>query len=226
MVRCLDCQKLMTAADSKGNGGVYTYYRCLNCSRRSINADKAHEWVKMLLRELSISIHQDKWEYYFRKNIKEALADKFSKINSITRKLEEANDAVIKLEEKFILDAIDKTTYERWKAKYESSIFELENDLKENDASLEIDPELVKSIVEKICNLAGLYAKLPLHKKQQLLRLVLPGGLYLSPSGVQTERVNSLFQYKELNSKEIRVGRIGNLVPISASTPVGTRSGT
>jgi hypothetical protein len=102
----------------------------------------------------------------------------------------------------------------------------LQNDLKESQVNLDVDTEALKSMVLKLSNLSGLYENLPPSKKLHLVKLILPGGLYLSRSGLQTQKINSLFNHKELDIKEMRVGRIGNMVPISASTPVGTPDGT
>ena len=116
LMKCASCGCSITAQYAKGNGGIYTYYRCTKkrgaCAERYINEAALTEQIKSFLQKVSLS-SQDTKKVLTALEQDQAQAKKIAKsevvmlktqITVIDTKLEKLLDA-------FLSDALSTTEY-------------------------------------------------------------------------------------------------------------------
>ncbi len=221
-LQCTDCLKKVTAAESSGNGGKYIYYRCLKCSRKSVNANKVHNWVNNILEELSFSVPIDYWNHYFIDEASAIMSRKNKKLHDLNKRLDSLEKSIDQLEEKFIQNEIESDVYKKWKAKYVDEKYNIELDIESSKKLQLTKSEGIREALNQLKNLTTIYDNLQAPEKQELLSTIMIGGLYMDKNYLQTIRLNPLFDHKNLNIKCFRINKIGNIKPIFPKSPIGS----
>jgi len=226
-LQCADCQQMMTGARSKGKMGVYYYYyRCETCDRRNINARKVDGWVEDVLKNLSLSIPINYWNKYFMQSASKIIAEKKRNWKAAKKELDALERDIDKLESKFIKEEIDSTLYKKWKSRYETQRNQLQKAMADSKLNLTLDPKLIKSVLSRLTKLNDIYKTVDPAGKQQLLSLIMIGGLYSHKEYLQTPRLNQIFDSNNLEFNHLQIKKLDNIVSISDKIPTGTRSGT
>jgi hypothetical protein len=225
-LRCADCMEIMTGARSKGEMGVYYYYyRCDSCSRKNVNARKVDGWIEETLKSLSIAIPVDYWKHYFKKAATNIIVEKNRDWREAKKQLEGVNKDVDSLEEKFIKGDLDTALYKKWKARYETQREQLQKKLTVSKIDMSIDPVQLKRIIDRFSELYDIYNHKDTVGKQELLNLIMLGGLYSHKGFLQAPRLNPLFKSNGLELKYLRIKKMDNIIPILGETPVSTPLG-
>ncbi len=131
--RCGECGSMITAQYAKGNGGIYTYYRCTKkrgvCRQPYLSSSALISQAKNLLQSVSLPLSEiadmekqiDFWE-------KESISERGSVAQNLKTKLSETKEKLDKLVSVYLDGDIERDTYLerkdlllRQKAKYEES---------------------------------------------------------------------------------------------------------
>lgn len=225
-LKCADCFHVMTGSKSKGRSAYYYYYRCEHCSKKNVNADKVEHWIEDTLKSLSINIPLDYWNHYFKKAATNIIATKNRDWRAATKELKSLELDIDKLEQKYIEEDLDKALYTKWRSRYEAQRNDLQNKLNESKLNLSIDPEHIKRVMSRFSELYDIYQGKDSVGRQTLLDLIMIGGLYTHKDRLGTAKINSLFITNDMKFNYLQIGKISNVMPISAGSSKSTPNGT
>lgn len=188
-VLCPECNKPLTASSSKGRTKYYTYYHCISPCNTRYKLDMVDNWFAEFLKIIKLD---DNIQQLFLEVIKEKLV-KDNQSNSIGPKhhqqVKELESKLIKIQDMFIDDKLDKQTYEQSKNRYEASLRELKD--KEQTA---IDKKEIYNIYkEAFKNLSKLdeqYHQASVEDKRRLIGSIFPNNFQFEKNGVRTTDIN------------------------------------
>ena len=208
LLRCDQCNKILTGGKSKGRSKYYWYYRCMECSEMNISAPKVHGWIYEILGSLSESI-DSKALAFFQQAVNYVSTTRHETRNKksidIERQITSIDNDIEKLEERFITTRdLDRAMFEKWRVKYEQKKIELASQI-ERRSDLKLF-ENWSSLEEKIKSLSDIYDRSSIAFKQSIVGSVLIGGSNASQEGIRTARINVLFDPSRLNVSCLRGG--------------------
>ncbi|WP_449438226.1 hypothetical protein [Pedobacter steynii] len=117
----------MTAGWSKGSKSYYLYYRCIEHTNINIPGNLLHEKFEQVLKGLSFPKHHVNFLLEtFKTMLVEPLKLKQERYKEKVKELQEINQKIFRLEEKFMNDEIESSTYQTWfkKLKEDKSLLE------------------------------------------------------------------------------------------------------
>lgn len=196
LITCQQCGNALTGGRSKGNGGYYHYYRCLNCAGEHFSAIQSHSQLSMILELFSFDrrtidrIHDAIFQIYKdRKSSSKHLVTTLKKDIALLRAKAES------LEEKFIRDAITSDTYQKWSNRINRDLHGKENELLKLESLNESILFETKNSLEKMTDLQGIYHSMDVLRKQDFFRYVFPAGSIKFQKGYRTKFVNPLLAH-------------------------------
>lgn len=204
------CGKPLTGAKSKSKTGKYFwYYRCNYCPKpKSFNAEKVDEQIEEILSKISLS------EEFIDIIVKEAIAlekenqaknsETVAMLNTQIKGLREKMDSI---EDKYINDKIEESTYKKWKPVYLKELHEKINQLEDLQRSNSDVIGLIVTNTHLLSDLGLLYKKSAPKDKQKLVKTVFSHQLqcfgthyetpYMSPLFLDNVLKNSLLHIKK-----------------------------
>ncbi len=155
LMRCASCGASITAQYAKGNGGIYTYYRCTKkrgaCAEKYLREDVLESQIKSFLQKVSLS-SQDTEKVLTALDSDEAQAKQDAQAEAQTLKTELAtlDNQLEKLLNLYLVDALSTTEYAAKKNTLISQKVRIEekvDDIEQRGVSwLEPAREFVKSL--------------------------------------------------------------------------------
>lgn len=120
ILRCDYCNNFLTVGNSKGRSKYYWYYVCSHC-KKNYNVDKAHKIFDSILQSFKINLSaiSDVIRLVDQHLAKHLGKDK---VGGINLKINNLNEKMLSLEEKFIENIVDKDFYIRYSRKYEEEM--------------------------------------------------------------------------------------------------------
>lgn len=225
---CQSCAGLHTGGRSRGRNAFYFYYRCKRCKGENYSSKGVHQWVEDLLDGLSFKqnfVDALLKEAEYKAN--EILSVRPAIINQLEIESDLIKSKLTSLEEKYVNDKIEYSTYTKWKASFSieldgkrSELLKLEDGSQENKLKLFYDnaPYLTK--------LKFIYEKSPSELKHILLKGIFPGGLTKEKEGGRTDFINPMFYENSLKiSNLLRIKTMGEPA-ISANSPMSSGDGS
>ena len=192
-LECPRCGKKLTGSASKGNGGKYPYYHCLNGCAERIKVEEVHKGVGELLKSYSFKPEiRELFRNVVMDSINESKVDRNTRISNVNTEIEKTRKRLDSLQNKYIDNEIDKEDFYQLKAKYTSTINDLTSKKEEariitNDISVQLN--FCMGILE---NLSGFYENADLAGKQRILGSIFTGNLIFSEKKVRTTKVNEV----------------------------------
>jgi site-specific DNA recombinase len=197
-LKCEKCREFYTAYRKKE---TIWYYKCntkgCNCN---LNAKRLHEDFKCLLQDLSLNVSpsvsrliaRDMEAVYLESN-KESSEQK----EIMNRNLTEVNNKLLKLNERFIEEDLDRETYRQMKEKFEGERGQIERQLTKSGNQLSNLEKCIELAIEFSSNLASLWDLSDYGNKQRIQYLVFPQGIFVDKENndYRTPKVNSVFLY-------------------------------
>jgi site-specific DNA recombinase len=191
---CPKCAGHVTASSSKGNGGQYSYYHCLNsqCKHR-IKVEAANEWFGDYL--AAIHVKDEVLELYYE-IMKDIFSSDDAKIESQAKMLDgqitTVETQLQNAQDKYMNNLIDIRDYNDIKKRYSTKL----NDLKEQRETLSSqDSNMTKYMKYSF----GLLQNLPQHYqeasfdiKQKLIGSIFPEKLVFEDSTYRTNGKNNI----------------------------------
>lgn len=198
------CGNPLSGAPSRGKSGKYFYYyKCRHSKHNNISAIKAHN---QFLDACDLMSLPDKKVHEIRKGCKESIeVEMKSNRQRVTEKkvqLEEAQEKLFALEEKWIKSEITRDTYDRWYSTYNHTILNLKGAVER----LSEDQGKAFGILEKnlylLSDMRHVYERSETMQKRDFINRVFDNNLYYKEGIYRTPTMLKLFTSNALKMKE------------------------
>lgn len=197
LVKCNECNRNLTAAFSRGKKIKVGYYFCHSHRSNNINTERAHAALHTIMEQLSFSTDTIL-------QIKEAVLLRFEDYNRTRRadlatkeqKLIATQTKLRNLEEKFIMNDIEKDVYRNWRTDYLAAINELVAQIALLKKPMNDLLQVIEDNLYLLNNISFLFAAATTEQKQQLLKLVFDNGITYNGEVYRTRYVNEAFLSK------------------------------
>lgn len=198
-VRCPACGHIMTASQSRGNGGEYGYYTCSHCQKSRLRKELVEAWFVERLRALSLNDEaRDCLEIAVDANLEESrrwVAGERKRITDRMDSLARNKTAII---DKCLAGIIPDATLKEWLERASSEEEELRGRLALTEG-LNLDaPDVIKRGLAVVGDLASFWENSNLSIRQQLQGFVFPQGVTAGTSEFGTDPIALCLRPKEL----------------------------
>lgn len=206
VLRC-HCSQLLTGAPSRGRWGkYYNYYKCKFSKHNNISATKAHAKLDEVLSYLSLT---DRLAQAIIQNTARQFTERTKESRKLLAKkiteLDEINNRLHSMEEKYISNKIEFDTYTKW----HSDLTQQRVEAKANIEKLNRDDNelymLMQDNLEKFTDLKYLYKNLETTEKGEFIRLMFDSKLYYQEGIYRTPYIIPSFSHNILILKEKRL---------------------
>lgn len=140
--------------------------------------------------------------------------------------MKDLQSKITSLEEKFIADELDKTTYRKWKIQFQNEKTLIEERIHTLTVPISKIWKRYQENLQVLNNLPLIFQKGDIHRKQAFIKLVFDNKLYYSDGVYRTPYILPMFLSKALILKEKRLLEIEQPDRIfnknSVSAPGGT----
>jgi uncharacterized coiled-coil protein SlyX len=205
VLKCF-CDRLYTAAYSRGRNAQYGYYKCNTHTAINLSAKKVHLQFEELMKEMSLpKLHIQYLEQKIIENINEQLKERSSSSENIRRQISSLSKKIDSVEEKYINNDLDKSTYAKWKSTYHSERSALQQSLSSLQQPVEEIWQNYQDSLGMLGSLHWCYQAASVEDKQGIIREVFNNQLYYQDSIYRTTYLLSIFHHKALTLKEKRL---------------------
>lgn len=203
LLKC-HCGNHLTGAPSRSKSGRYFYYyKCKGPKHNNISAIKAHDQFLQVCELMSIPQNR---LLEIRKRSKESLEEnlKASKQKILEKKsiLEETQEKMYSLEEKWIKNEISKDTYERWYTNYSSTILSCKGAIERLGKVQNRAFTILQNNLEMLADLKKVYLQSDIMQKREFVKLVFDSNLYYQEGVYRTPTMMNIFSHNYLIMKE------------------------
>ena len=210
-LKCNSCGKYLTGYIVKKKNIPYYKCRTVGCGCNH-SAKQLNEQFKTILQQFSFNesymeiIKVQLSKVYEKKNVsnKEEEIQMKKQLTEIETKLE-------KLEEKYIMEEIDREMYQKFASKYKQEKKQIGDNLEKLDAKSSNLEEFIDFTIKISSKLDSYWSNLDFKTKQRLQYLLFPEGIYFDKKNqaVRTERVNEVFNTISSISEELQQEKKG-----------------
>ena len=203
VVKC-HCGTPLTGAPSRGKSGKhFYYYKCKHSKHNNISAVKAHEQFLNACDLMSVSERQIKdirdgsyasIEQEVKTNKKKAVDKK--------NELEEIQQRLNAVEEKWFRDEINKDTYERWYSTYSDHILTLTASIERLNINQGKAFEILESNLDLLGDIRHIYNKSDTLQKREFVNMVFDGNLYYQEGIYRTPTMMEIFSHNASKMEE------------------------
>lgn len=200
---CGDCNTKMTGYVAKEK---FHYYKCQNkdCSCKDMNANSSKKSLQKGLNNifeeyLNTYSLNDVYIDAFKAQMKLTISniEKEQKVDkkSISDKIDEVQIKLEKLENRYIYDGLDTTTYHKHKSQLETELGELSTKNLKLDKAISNQDSKINSCTIIAQNISKYWSSGNIETKMKIQNLVFPNGVVINPKNRQyrTSKVNSIF---------------------------------
>jgi hypothetical protein len=219
------CGKTLTGAKSKSKTGAYHwYYRCNYCKPAiSHNAKKVESDMIEILKSLSLDkkIIDDVINEIIvldEENRKTNVVE----IKQLKTKIAENNDKLESLEDKYISDKIEESTYKKWKTNYLQQMHLAIDRLNLLEQS---NSKMLSILLENrdvLTNLSKLFEDSTTQNKISVLNVVFNSNLTIYKTHYETLNLNPIFQDNALITNILQIKKDGISTVFSAENQLCT----
>ena len=198
------CGNYLTGAPSRGKSGKYFYYyKCKHSKHNNISAIKSHKqlleiWELMSILEKTLSEIRSSAYHSIEENIK---AGK-EKIIEKKHMLEEAQEKMFSVEEKWIKNEISKDTYDRWHSTYSSTILSCKASLERLAKTENYAYTILQKNLDMLGNVKEIYTQSNIIQKREFVKLVFDSNLYYQDGIYRTPTMIDSLSRNHLIMKE------------------------
>lgn len=198
-LKCDDCGNYLRAYKAYKNQKYY--YKCntpgCKCNKR---ADDLHEAVKSMLEKYTVDINEDYKQLIRTQTIityNQLNKDKEDLKGTFEKQLAEVEKKIERLEERYVLEEIDSSMFQKFKTKFHAERIEITKNLAKNGNQVSNLESCIENAITMASKLASLWDSSDYGDKQALQNLVFPDGMtYCRKNNeCRTPRVNSVFRY-------------------------------
>lgn len=226
VMKCV-CGAPFTAGWSKGKRNYYLYYRCNVHSNINVPGVKIHEQFNNLLKTLSFDPRQ---LWLLKEIVKEMavvpLKEKQKKLNDKVIALASLNDKISNLEQRYLNNEIETTTYQTWFKKFKEEKAILETSLDPKESKKAIKSDVIVRVVPALTNIFGIFDKCDIYQKHAIIRAVFKDNLCYGGGMFRTPYIDPTFKDKILILKKKGLLFYEQSFKISEDNPLCTLEGT
>lgn len=193
LLTCRKCGRKLTSSASKGRNGYYDYYHCKSKCGERIPAAKAHEALMNYFDDVAVKpevadLYLKVMETIFKANE--------TQVDTDTKKtkdaLVQAENKLASLEEKYVLNEIEKDSYTFMKPKFKAEIKKLQDKVDEMSEQETNHSKYLNFGINLIQNLRLYYENASLVNKQKLVGSIFPENLIIENNKCRTARENEV----------------------------------
>ncbi|MCA5004963.1 recombinase family protein [Sphingobacterium bovistauri] len=174
------CGHPLSGAPSRGKSGKYFYYyKCKHSKHNNISAVKAHNQLLEICDLMSLPITRVRKIRTETKNSLDSVLENNRK-NVIEKKnqLQEVEEKLFSVEEKWIKNEINKDTYQRWYSIYNDNILNLKGAIERlsNDKSVAFN--ILEKNLNMLTDMRHVYSVADTLQKREFVKMVFDSNLY------------------------------------------------
>jgi len=198
------CGNPLSGAPSRGKSGKYFYYyKCKHSKHNNISAVKSNDQFLSVCELMSLPSEKvRKIRTESKASIDKEMENNRKKAKDKKLELQEAEEKLFSVEEKWIKNEINKDTYNRWHSIYNDNIFNLKSAIER----LSNDQSHAFGILEKNLNLLTdmryVYTKSDTLRKREFVNLVFDSNLYYQDGIYRTPTMLGVLSHNHLIMKE------------------------
>ncbi|MFS0491958.1 recombinase family protein [Leadbetterella byssophila] len=198
------CGQLLTGAPSRGKSGqYYNYYKCQHSKHNNVNADKAHDQFLevcklMSIPEAKIQLIQANSE----KELELSLKSNKSRAEQKQQELDGVQTKLMRVEEKWISNEVNRDTYERWYRQYTNEASTLTSEIRKLKTNHQHAFQKLSGHLDKLSDMHYIYSKCCMEDKQSFIKLVFDNNLYYENGIYRTPTMMQMFAHNSLKMKE------------------------
>jgi len=198
------CGNPLSGAPSRGKSGKYFYYyKCRFSKHNNISAAKAHN---QLLGACELMSLPDAKVRDIRNGCKASVETEMKanrqKVVDKKHELEDAQEKLFSVEEKWIKNEITRDTYDRWYSTYNHAILNLKGAIERlsNDQGRAF--EILEKNLSLLSDMKYVYTKADTMQKREFISMVFDNNLYYQEGIYRTPTMMDMFSHNLLLMKE------------------------
>lgn len=193
IVTCSKCGGKLTSSASKGRSRYYTYYHCRNGCTERIPADQAHEALLNYFDEVAVKPEIEKLYLEVMKAIFSANeSSRDQDIRKLKENLVSAEKKLASLEEKYVLNEIERDSYAFMKPRFKEEIVKLKEQLSDLDSKETNYTKYLNSGINLLQNLRQYYETASVPNKQKLVGSIFPENFTIENGTCRTAKENAV----------------------------------
>ncbi|WET02714.1 recombinase family protein [Flavobacterium sp. YJ01] len=203
VVKC-HCGAPLTGAPSRGKSGKYFYYyKCKHSRHNNISAVKAHEQFLNACDLMSVSEKhiKDIRDGSYASIEKEVKTNKEKAVEK-RNELEEIQQRLNAVEEKWFRDEINKDTYDRWYSTYSDHILTLKASIERFSVNQGKAFEILESNLDLLGDIRHIYDRSNTLQKREFVNMVFDGNLYYQEGIYRTPTMMDIFSHNASKMEE------------------------
>ena len=198
------CGTPLSGAPSRGKSGKYFYYyKCKHSKHNNISAIKSHNQFLEVCKLMSLPAPKIKRiRAESRNSVDKEMENNRKKAIEKKRQLQEVEEKLFSVEEKWISNNINKDTYDRWHSIYNKEISNLKGAVERlgNDQSRAFS--ILEDRLELLTDMKHVYSRADTLQKREFVNMVFDSNLYYENDIYRTPTMLGLFSHNHLKMKE------------------------
>lgn len=197
------CGQSLTAGKSKGRRQHYWYYKCNYCPKTNYSAIGMHKKFGEVLQNLSFSTsHIQYMISEAEQQLQTELQNNTQQVVQLKKQYTSTLQNLESLEEKYITNAVHKSTYEKFYSKYTAEVATLQAQIKRLSTNQESTWKQYTAGLHRLENVQWLWDSATLLQKHEFLRLVFNSSLQYDGQLYRTPYLLELFHHNLLSLKQ------------------------
>ena len=198
------CGNHLTGAPSRGKSGKYFYYyKCKLSKHNNISAIKAHNQFLEICELMSLPNSQlTKIKESSINGIEESIKSNKRSMVEKRNLLEETQEKMFSLEEKWIKNEISKDTYDRWYSTYQHEISSSKSAIERMGTADSHAFKILHKNLDMLGDMKYVYGNSNILQKREFLKLVFDSNLYYQEGIYRTPTMLNIFSRNHLIMKE------------------------
>lgn len=195
-LQCAKCGSKLTGSASKGNGGRYFYYHCVNGCHERFKAETANEEFRKELCKVSSNRNATElFQLILRDYAQLSDKDRTRIIVPLKSEVEKSNSRISNARQLMLDGELDPKDYREIKDEYEGKIKKLEAKIQQMTFISSHLGEQLTFCGQLLPNVAKYYATADLSVKQQIIGSIYPEKLIFEKNSYRTMRVNDVVRW-------------------------------
>lgn len=176
---------------------LYYYKNNRQGSKENRNATKMHDLFVQLLAQYELGDENLKpvlkeviYEVYLEMHV-----ESLNSVKTLSAQVSKIESKLDKIEERFVLDEIDKVLYTKYKGQFECELNEIQEEIENSGFNLSNLDLAIENALEDALNLPSLWVSGDLKEKRRIQRMLFPEGILYNHDKheYRTTKINSLF---------------------------------
>ncbi|MEC3880201.1 recombinase family protein [Parapedobacter sp. 10938] len=198
------CGNPLTGAPSRGKSGKYFYYyKCRHSKHNNISAIKAHKQFLDACELMSLPISKvKKIRIASRASIDKEMENNRKKAIGKNKILQEVEEKLFSVEEKWIKNEINKETYDRWYSIYNNEVLNLKASIERLQDDQSRAFMILEDRLDLLTDMRHVYAQSDTLQKREFVNRVFDSNLYYEDGIYRTPTMLNILAHNHMEMKE------------------------